>query len=108
MDELYYFSTCIITPDNTIKGVLHLDKEVYIDFNKEAIFIGEKKQSFAKQIYYDVLCKTLLSHPVRVKYKKYCTRQGVKIEQPDVNKAASFLNKKTANLSEDELMVNSR
>ena len=108
MNELYYFSTCIITPDNTIKGVLHLDDKIYIDFNKEAIFIGEKKHSFTKQTYYDVLCKTLLSHPVRVKYKNYCTQQGVKIDQSDVNKAASFLNKKTANLSEDELMVNSR
>lgn len=42
MDELYYFSTCIITPDNTIKGALHLDNIDYIAFNKEAIFIGEK------------------------------------------------------------------
>lgn len=108
MNELYYFSTCIITPDNTIKGILHLDNEVYIDFNKEAFFIGEKKHSFAKQIYYDVLCKTLLLHPVLVEYKKYCTRQGAKIEQSDVNKAASFLNKKAANLGEDEFMVNSR
>lgn len=42
MNELYYFSTCIITPDNTIKGALHLDNIDYIAFNKEAIFIGEK------------------------------------------------------------------
>ena len=49
MDELYYFSTCIITPDDTIKGVLYLDNEVCIDFNKEVIFIAGKKNTFTRR-----------------------------------------------------------
>lgn len=103
MDELYYFSTCIITPDDTIKGVLYLDNEVCIDFNKEVIFIAGKKNTFTRTDYYNVLCKTLLLHPIMAKYDDYSSL-GNGIDHPFVNKAAYFL--KNKNLS--KLMVNVR
>lgn len=108
MDELYYFSTCIITPDNTIKGRLYLTDEVYIDFIRKAIFIGKKEHSFENIIYYDVLCQTLLSHPGIVEYKKYRAQGGGKIAQATVNKAASFLNKITNLGKDNSLMKNKR
>lgn len=103
MDELYYFSTCIITPDNTIKGALYLDNEVYIDFNKEAIFITGKKNTFTRIDYYNVLCKTLLLHPAMATYDDYSSL-GKGIDNSLVNKAAYFF--KNKNLS--KLMVNIR
>ena len=60
--EFYYFSTCIITSDNKVKGKLYIENDLYIDFNKEKVYIDQKPHTLTERVR-DCLFATIASHP---------------------------------------------